>query len=139
MLVAEDKILEILPQQPPMNMVSCLLEHDENHSLSQLFIKKENIFVKDGLFTEAGLIENMAQTAAAGTGYEASMEKREPRVGFIGSLKRIKIYSLPKTGEKIETKITSLTNLMNVQIVKGEVFLKGELIAEGEMNIFLQD
>ncbi len=63
----------------------------------------------------------------------------EPTVGFIGSVKKMKIYELPKDNDVIHTKITILTRLMNVLIIKGEVLLDSKLMAEGEMNIFLQE
>ncbi|NOY49638.1 MAG: hypothetical protein GXO88_03595 [Chlorobi bacterium] len=139
MLVINDDVQQLIPQKPPMVMVGGLLEHTETFSISTFDIKSNNIFCGDGFLTEAGLIENMAQTAALRNGYQCSLENKEALIGYIGSLKRIRIYSLPKTGESIETKVSVITSLMNVQIIKAEVFHDRKLVAEGEMNIFLQE
>lgn len=138
MLLGKEDVESIIPQKSPMAMVDGLLEQREDLTISQLKILKENIFCENGFFTEAGLIENIAQTAALRNSYETKLENKESKIGYIGSLKRIKIYHLPKINSIIKTKITVLNNLMNVSIVKGEVFCDDELMAEGEMNIFLQ-
>jgi len=138
MLLGKEDVESIIPQKSPMAMVDGLLEQQEDFTISQLKILKENIFCENGFFTEAGLIENIAQTAALRNSYETKLENKESKIGYIGSLKRIKIYHLPKINSIIKTKITVLNNLMNVSIVKGEVFCDDELMAEGEMNIFLQ-
>jgi len=122
-----------------MAMVDGLIEQTETSTTSRLILSNSNIFCEDGVFNEAGLIENMAQTAALRSGYQASLKNQKPLVGYIGSLKRIKIHKLPQDSDTLETTINIVTNLMNVLIVKGEIFCNGELMAEGEMNIFLQD
>jgi predicted hotdog family 3-hydroxylacyl-ACP dehydratase len=139
MLAKKDEVQHLIPQKPPMIMVGGLLEHSDNSSISTIDIKSNNIFCEDGFFVEAGLIENMAQTAALRNGYQCSLENKEALIGYIGSLKRIKIYDLPKIGDNIKTKVGIITSLMNVQIIKAEVFCNSELMAEGEMNIFLQE
>jgi 3-hydroxymyristoyl/3-hydroxydecanoyl-(acyl carrier protein) dehydratase len=138
MLLGKEDVEKIIPQKSPMAMVDGLLEQETDFSISQLKILKENIFCENGFFSEAGIIENIAQTAALRNSYEAVLENKEPQIGYIGSLKRIKIYHLPKVNSIIKTKIIILNNLMNVSIIKGETFCEGQLIAEGEMNIFLQ-
>ena len=71
--------------------------------------------------------------------HSLKLKNEKPAIGFIGALKRIKIYKLPKDSETLETKITILNKLMNALIIKGEVYCKGSLMAEGEMNIFVQN
>ncbi len=139
MLAKKDDVSKLIPQKPPMVMVDNLLEQTDLYSISNFKIRTGNIFCDNGFLAEAGLIENMAQTAALRSGFESAPEKEDAQVGFIGSLKRIKILQLPKMGDIIETKINILNNLINVQIIKAEVFCDEKLIAEGEMNIFLQE
>ena len=55
-----------IPQKPPMVMVDKLIFAEEKKVVTSFLIRRDNIFCSDGVFTEAGLIENMAQTAAAG-------------------------------------------------------------------------
>ena len=119
-------------------MVDGLISNDEAITISKLSLSKNNIFCSDGFFREPGIIENIAQTAALRSGYMAMVSGEKPKVGFIGSVKKLKIYHLPTDNDTLQTKVSILTSLMNVLIIKGEVFVNEELIAEGEMNIFLQ-
>lgn len=139
MLLEKHEVLDLIPQKHPITMVDGLIEQTEKSTTSRLILNSKNIFCCDGVFVEAGLIENMAQTAALRVGYFSSLKKENPPIGFIGALKRIKIHKLPNDSDTLNTKITVLNNLMNVSIIKGEVFSNGILIAEGEMNIFLQE
>jgi 3-hydroxymyristoyl/3-hydroxydecanoyl-(acyl carrier protein) dehydratase len=138
MLAEKKEVQELIPQKHPMAMVDGLVEQTGGSTTSRLVLDKENIFCENGYFSESGLIENIAQTAALRSGYEAKRKQQQPVVGFIGSLKRIKIHSLPKDNAMLFTELKVLNKLMNVQIVRGEVFCDGKLLAEGEMNIFLQ-
>ena len=139
MLVEKEVVEQLIPQKCPMVMVDGLIEQTETSTTSRFNLNPSNIFCKNGYFTEAGLIENIAQTAALRSGYEAMLKNQKPLVGFIGSLKRINIHELPQDTDTLKTTITILNSLMNVLIIKGEVLCKGSLMAEGEMNIFLQE
>jgi len=139
MLADKQKVLNLIPQKAPMAMVDGLLASDEEKTISTLTIGPDNLFVEEGFFKEPGLIENMAQTAALRSGYEAEKSGSEPKVGFIGSVKRTKIYALPKVGDQLNTTVTILMAMDNISVIKGEVTVSGKLMAEGEMNIFLQE
>lgn len=138
MLAEKQEILTLIPQKPPMTMVDGLILSDKTQTVSTLTIDADNIFVENGIFTEPGIIENIAQTAALRSGYEAAIGDKEPRVGYIGSVKKMKIYSLPVVGQKLKTKLTILMEIDNIIVVKGETSVNNIIIAEGEMNIFLQ-
>lgn len=138
MLANLKEILELIPQKPPMVMVDGLIQNDEIKTIAQLQLNKSNIFCQSGLFQEAGIIENIAQTAALGTGYAAKISANKPKTGFIGSIKRLTIYELPKDNDILQTTVCVLHELLNAIVIKGEVFVNNKLMAEGEMNIFLQ-
>lgn len=138
MLAEKQEILTLIPQKPPMTMVDGLILSDKTQTVSTLTIDPDNIFVENGIFAEPGIIENIAQTAALRSGYEAAIGDKEPRVGYIGSVKKMKIYSLPVVGQKLKTKLTILMEIDNIIVVKGETSVNNIIIAEGEMNIFLQ-
>ncbi|XZF16432.1 3-hydroxyacyl-ACP dehydratase [Chitinophagaceae bacterium MMS25-I14] len=136
--MAINDILAYIPQRPPFVMIDTVLQADESVSRTSFTIPEGYLFVENGIFTEPGLVENMAQTAAAGTGYKAQQENKPAPVGFIGALKGLQIYSLPETGDTITTEITFLHQVMNAHIVQGKVFLGDKEIAACELKIFLQ-
>lgn len=138
MLADKNKVLELIPQKHPMLMVDGLLSSDNTTSISKLSLTTDNIFCNNGYFQEPGLIENIAQTAALRSGYEAMKNDEKPAVGFIGSVKKLDIFELPRDNDVLQTKVTILNQLMNVLIISGEISVNNKLIAKGEMNIFLQ-
>lgn len=138
-LAAGQEILELIPQRPPMVMIDTLYTVTEMKAESGLTVSADNIFVRDGQLTAMGLVENMAQTAAAMAGYYFKSQNEEVKTGFIGSIKNLKIQELPPLHAQLKTTITQIQEVMNIKIIKGEVFLGDELQAECEMKIFLVD
>lgn len=134
----QEKILPYIPQRPPFVMIDDVVSATEQSSVCSFTIREGHLFVENGFFTEPGLIENMAQTAAAGTGYFAARQGKAASVGFIGALKGLHITALPKVGDTITTTITFLHQIMNAHIVQGIVNLNDKNIASCELKIFLQ-
>jgi predicted hotdog family 3-hydroxylacyl-ACP dehydratase len=139
LLVNEQQITEFIPQKPPFVMVGSLMECNDESCTSQLLIRQENIFCKDGIFSEPGLIENIAQTAALHAGWQAKQQNKEVKKGFIGAVKRLKIHSLPKVNDVLTTRISFLSNVMNASIIKGVTKVKGKVKTECEMTIFTEE
>ena len=139
MLAKGNETLVLIPQKEPMVMVDTLIEHNEKFTVSGLKLLNSNLFCQNGFFSEPGLVENMAQTAALRSGYAAFLKNEKPKIGFIGSMKNISIYELPKESDELKTKIAVITELLKALIIKAEVFVKEKLMAEGEMTIFLKD
>lgn len=126
-----------IPQRPPMVMIGELVSSTPESTTTTLTITDDNILVHEGQFTEAGLVENIAQTAALHAGYNRN--QGEPvRLGFIGALKDLKIHTLPSVNQEIATTVTILHQIMDVTVIGGVVRRDGEIMAECEMKIFLQ-
>ncbi|MCF6169786.1 MAG: hydroxymyristoyl-ACP dehydratase [Bacteroidales bacterium] len=134
----QKEVLELIPQKPPMLMVDALIMSTPEKTVSQLQLHAGNIFCQAGLFREPGIIENIAQTAALGNGFAARQSGHQPKTGFIGAIKRLTIFELPKDTDTLQTTVTVLHEMLNATVIKGEVFVDKKIIAEGEMNIFLQ-
>lgn len=130
--------MQYIPQAPPFVMIDELIEVSESVTRTDFTIREGHLFVANNLFTEPGLIENMAQTAAAGTGFQASQGGKPAPVGFIGSIKNLKIDQLPKVGDTIQTSIVFLHQVLQAHVVQAEVRLKDQIIASATLNIFLQ-
>ena len=120
-------------------MISEIEKVDETGIITNFTIEEENIFCHEGLFREPGLIENIAQTAAARVGYLCKMEERKVPLGFIGAIKNLVIHQIPEAGEKLRTNVTIKHEVMNATVISGKIFAEENLLAECEMNIFLQE
>ena len=128
-----------------MIMVDALIDHSAENSVSSFAIKPDNIFVTAETLQPAGMIENIAQTAALRSGYDFALkhlssdaEAPPAPVGFIGEVKNLNIYYLPPVDSVIETSVTMLHNVFTASIVRGKVMCGETLAAECEMKIFIQ-
>jgi 3-hydroxyacyl-[acyl-carrier-protein] dehydratase len=126
-----------IPQKPPMVMVDRLVEIADKTTMTAFLIREDNVFCEKGRFREPGLIENMAQTAAAGVGAKPGNVSGKAPMGFIGGIRNLKIGGFPEVGQEIITRVTVLHEVFDATIVQGEVFLNGTLIAGCELKIFL--
>ena len=132
-----NKVKEYIPQREPMIMVGNLLSYEEISTKSSFVIDLDNILVDGSVFSEAGLLENMAQTAALGKGYEFSLLNKEVPLGFIGGVRNFTVYHLPKINDKLQTTITVKHKMMNVTMADAQVFVKDVLYASCELKIFI--
>lgn len=129
------KISHLIPQKKPFVMVDQLVDFAEQFVAASLTISSKNIFVKDGLFTEPGLVEHMAQTVALHTGYDYFLKGQKAPTGYIGSIKKIAVFKLPKLHETITTNVNILHEFMGVTMVKiSTLNSENEVIASGEMK-----
>jgi len=132
-------IIDFIPQRAPFVLVDHILECNSDFTLSKFKVEETHLLCVNGVLQEGGLVENIAQTAAAGHGIFMHSQNKNVVRGFIGSIKKLKIQSLPKIGTELVTKVENLSEVMNVNIIKGSVSdQKGNLYAECEMNIFLE-
>lgn len=137
-LVPESKILDFIPQRAPIVMVSQIISCTKTEIVTQFQITPENIFVEGDKMQESGMIENIAQTAAAMTGYFAKEQNQPVKRGFIGSVKKLSIIQLPVIGT-ISTTVKVVTEVMNATVIEGSIAQKGIVVATCEMNIFLEE
>ncbi len=134
-----DRILPFIPQRPPFVMLDDIVSADDTVSRTTFTVREGHLFVDNGFFTEPGLVENMAQTAAAGTGYKAQQDGKPAPVGFIGALKGLSINQLPRVGDTLTTEVIFRMQVMNAHIVDAIVRVEGQEFAKCELKIFLQE
>jgi 3-hydroxymyristoyl/3-hydroxydecanoyl-(acyl carrier protein) dehydratase len=139
-VIADGKtILRFIPQREPMVMVEKLHKAEGGQTIGSLQINESNIFCKDGFLQEPGLIENIAQTAAVGVGFEYRNENKDVPTGYIGAVQRLSIHSLPEIGKTIFTEINVEHKVFNTTLINGKISCDDKLIAECSMKIYLDE
>lgn len=118
-------------------MVSRLIGIEGDTTRSSFLIEANNVFVKDNLFLEGGLLENIAQTAALRAGYTAQTENKPVVVGYIGAVNDFEVYSLPKVGDELITEISVENQIFDVSVISGNVWNNEELVAKCQMKLFI--
>lgn len=133
-------ILELIPQRPPFLLVDRLVDFQPEESTTSFEVRPDGIFVRNGFLSEAGLLENIAQSCAARIGYINKFCKNETvKIGIIGAVKDFKLSFLPETGSTLTTKITTISEVFGITLVSAEVFLDGKTAASCQMKISLTD
>jgi 3-hydroxymyristoyl/3-hydroxydecanoyl-(acyl carrier protein) dehydratase len=143
MLISEENILELIPQRSPMVMIDSLVSCDEKQAVSRLTIREDNIFMNSNGFTASGLMEAMAQTAAARTGYllknhPESANKNVP-VGVIGSIKNFRLFFQPQIDSILNITVEIAHEVLMATVVKGKVEVDGKMAAEAELQIYITE
>ena len=137
--IEEITLNELLPQRQPFVMIDRLVSCDEVFAVTELTIRKDNIFVEDERLTSSGLIENIAQTCAARIGYLNLNAGGTVKIGVIGAISNLEIARTPKVGEKLETTIELISEVMQMTLVEAVVRIGDEEIVRTSMKIALTD
>jgi predicted hotdog family 3-hydroxylacyl-ACP dehydratase len=136
-MITIDNIETFIPQRPPFVMIDKLLSFSETTTTTGFSIKADNIFVADGVLKEPGLVENIAQTAAARAGYVSHTENKPVLVGYIGAINNLQIFLLPQTGDELITEITIENQIFDVTLISGKISCHGQPVAQCKMKIFI--
>ena len=136
-ILDRDFVGNLIPQKFPFVMVDKVLAFGENFITSGFTVEETNIFTDNSIFQEAGLIEHMAQSVALYTGYQFFLKKEPAPTGYIGSIKSIEIFQLPKVNDNLITKVNVLQEFAGITLVDISVLLNEVEIARGQMKTVL--
>lgn len=136
-ILDRDFVGNLIPQKFPFVMVDKVLAFGENFITSGFTVEETNIFTENLIFQEAGLIEHMAQSVALYTGYQFFLKKEPAPTGYIGSIKSIEIFQLPKVNDNLITKVNVLQEFAGITLVDISVLLNDVEIARGQMKTVL--
>ena len=133
-----EEIKSIIPQREPIMMIDTLFGASETDGESGLTVLDTNIFCQGGQLREPGIIEHIAQTAAAFNGCRLK-EGENPKLGYIGEIKKCQISALPKVGDTIRTKVHLEAQVMNVNLMTAESKVGDKLIATCQIKLFEEE
>jgi len=132
-------ILKLIPQRNPIVMVDSFYGIENTVSRSSLTIMDDNIFIEfGGVLSELGMIEHVAQSAAAREGYEAICSGNKPAVGYIGAISNLKVKGSAKVGEILSTDLKPLYQLGDVILFHADVRIAELSVLECDMKVFLK-
>lgn len=135
----ETNPLELIPQRPPMVLVDRFEGIDaEGVSTTGYTVEPAGLFVAGGRMSECGIIEHMAQSAAARIGWCCRAEGRPVPVGFIGAVSRLELHDLPRTGVHLRTRLRIVQEIGPLSLAEVRTEADGRPLAEGNLKIYLQ-
>ncbi len=130
-------IIDLIPQRAPIVMVDEFLGIEGNVSRTRFTIRQDNVFVDNDIFSACGLIEHIAQSAAARVGFVFKEEGKEIPLGYIGSVNDFHVVGFPHVNDVVETKITVIQNVFNITLIEAACYVDNNKIASCKMKIFL--
>jgi len=148
--LSDVNILDLLPQRSPFIMVDKLTHFDLKTAKTVFTVREDNMFCIDGMMEEAGLVENIAQTCAARTGFKQRLENRNAphndvckhekiKIGVIAMIQSLEMKRRPLIGEVLKTTMDIEEELFSITFVRSEVKIGDETIATCRMKLFLTD
>lgn len=130
----------LLPQQEPFVMIGSIVGYDDESTTTETLIKPDNIFVDNGKFNSAGMIENIAQTCAARIGYTNKYILHEGvQIGVIGAVRKLKVTGHPSVGDKITTRVEIMEDIMGVTLAMATITSNGQLLAKGQIKLAVKE
>lgn len=129
-------------------MVDYIMAMDGENVETTFYVKEDNVFVEEEKLTEPGLIENAAQTCSAIVAKSYFVKdddtiQSKDVIGFISSIKKVLIHSLPKIGCEIVTKAQLVSRFDTGEFITCMMSCKsycdGELLLEGDINLFIRE
>lgn len=139
MIATGEELLTLVPQRPPMVLIDALLTCADERTMSQFRVPADSVLVENGVLSEAGLIENIAQTAAAGAGYAYQQQGRPAPIGFIAAIRDLRVGALPAVGTVLTTEVRVQNQVLEFSIMRGTVKADETTFAECEMRIYIKD
>ena len=130
-------VINFIPQRKPMVMIGEILKYEGRIVETKLHITEDNLFSEDGFFTESGMLENIAQTAASGVGVYSKLNNEEVPIGFIGGMNRVILHNSPKVGDTLITRVETLQQVMNITLIAGKCHVAQQCMFECQMKIVI--
>jgi len=131
------KSYELIPQREPFVLVDEIVEISDTKTLTRFSFDDSHILCRQGHLIEAGIIENIAQSAAAGAGHHFVSQGLDIPIGFIGSVDKLVVNFLPKADDVIETEINIEHKVMSVTVVNCVSKVGERVVATCKMKIFI--
>ena len=135
MIIMKEDIQNFIPQRPPFIMIDNLLEVTGDCFKTDFWILPANIFVENGSLREFAMIENIAQSSAAGLAFVRKHPHGQKPGGYIGAVSRLKIFELPKVNDRIHTVVKLIAQLENMFLLRGENYLGDIKLMECEIKL----
>ncbi len=130
----------LLLQTPPFRFVDRLDRFDREEVVTSFTVPADGPLVEDGCLTEAGLVENMAQSSAARIGYISVYIDHVPvRIGYLGQIKNLEINRLPRCGEVLSTTVRLRQDVFGITLVEARVCQGEEMVAQAAVKTALRD
>jgi predicted hotdog family 3-hydroxylacyl-ACP dehydratase len=131
-------IERLLPQRPPMLLLDRLLSCTASEGTADARISAGNLFrLPDDTIHEAALFELMAQAYAAVRGFQDSLAGKPASIGYLAGITRAVVHGAARVGDRLTVSVRQTALLQPFVRAEARVVRDGDLLAEGELTLFV--
>jgi len=137
-LVSGKGIENLIPQRAPVVVVGALLSYSEWGAETSYVVEEDSWYSVNGHIDEQGIMEHVAQSAAAWGGYPGYLQGKMPKLGYVAEFSKFEILRMPGIGSELRTTLTSLGSAAGVTLMEAETVSGGKIVAHGKLKIYLE-
>lgn len=134
--ISQIPVRELLPHDPPMVLLDRIVSYADSTLVAEVDIGEDSMLCGDGGVPGWVGIEYMAQAVAAHAGYQARLEDKEPKIGYLLGT-RVYKTSVPvfPIGATLTIHIESLFVDMGLGAFACRIDI-GETVASATINVY---
>ncbi len=133
------EVENLIPHRRPMRLIDRLLEVEGKNGVVEAQIMADCPLVSpEGDLEDVALVELLAQSHAAIKGYADLRDNKAIQQGFLVGIKKLVKLGSARQGDLLRIQIRTLVELEAFAVAAGEVWRGSELIAQGEIKVWVQ-
>ena len=129
---------QLIPHRLPMRLVDRLLEIDGTDGVVEALVAADcPLVTADGKLEDVALTELLAQAYAAVKGYCDLRDGQPSKQGFLVGIKKIVKLLSAQRGDRLKIHIKTLAQLEGFAVAEGEIWRDKQLLARGEIKVWV--
>lgn len=129
----------LIPHRKPMCMVDRLIDIKFQGGTAEAAVAPDNALADEvGQLDPMAIVDMIAQTYAAVKGYEDRLSGEPVKMGFLVGIRRIQFLKTVFVGDLLRISVDTVGAISGFAVVKGQVTRNQEVIAEGEIKLWIQ-
>jgi predicted hotdog family 3-hydroxylacyl-ACP dehydratase len=129
----------LIPHRKPLCMIDRLMDVKDQGGTAEAEVTSDNVMVDEaGQLDPIAAAEMIAQTYAAVKGYNDRLCGEPVKMGFLVGIRRIQFLKKVFVGDLLRISVDTVGAISGFAVVKGQVTRNQEVIAEGEIKLWIQ-
>lgn len=129
-------VVAVMPHDYPMILVDSLYGERDGWWCFGLEVTEETFFVEHGRMSRNGVIEHVAQGAAARAGYLTLVRQQPLRPGFLVALDKVQLPMTPCVGAHLETRLRIILDFEGYQVAEAITEAGAEMVFSGRLKLY---
>jgi predicted hotdog family 3-hydroxylacyl-ACP dehydratase len=120
-------------------MIDRLIDVKDHGGTAEAEVTSDNVMLdENGQLDPLAAAEMIAQTYAAVKGYDVRLSGKPVKQGFLVGIRKIQFLKLVFVGDLLRINVDTVGAISGFAVVKGQVTRNQEVIAEGEIKLWIQ-